>query len=216
MAERTRVDHEMHETMARLYRDGLNRLLGDQGTDASTPLPDSVVRAWRAHLLEVGSHQLGFFMAEPDHRILRLGLAQERAQLDATLPRLVHPVGPPSMFDLEARLAVQTCLLQERLCPLDPGAMACSLQQLHETLTRPTAAEPTVADLGWLLALLDTLSRHEVFTGQGWLGGDPEALLLRLAVTDLMRSLPTIVERCTALTQADRQHLQELAAPIRL
>jgi len=202
--------------MARLHRNGLQGLLDDHGSDITEPLPREVVDIWHQHLHRIGPTHLALFMMEPDHSIENLGLTAERACAVATMRRLVHPARMPWMPDWPPRLAVQICLLQERLCPLEPGLLATWLQSVCETWLRPTADAPSVADLDLLLRLLVTITRHETFTAHSWLSQQTDALALRHAVTDLLRSLPDIVGRCSDLTPQTRHRLEQTAAGIRL
>lgn len=216
LAERARDKADHRATMARLHRNGLKGLLDDHGSDMAQPLPQEVVGLWHDHLYRTGATQLCFFLTESPSSIEAFGLTGERSCAMATLRRLVHPDRVPPMPDWSARLAVQVCLLQEGLCPLEPGPMAVWLQAVRATLLRPTADTPSAADLDLLLRLLATITRLEAFTAHGWLGQQPDALALRHAVTDLMRMLPDILGRCPAITAQERAHLARMAQEVRL
>lgn len=139
---------------ARLYRQGLGLLLDDQGPDGSVPLPPEVVRGWDGHLNVRGTAQLSFFLAESPVRLRAMGLLDAQAHAWATLWRLVHPVRVPGAHEGHEAWSVQARLLEERLCPLDPGPMAAWLQQVHETLVRPTADPRSAEAVGLLLQAL--------------------------------------------------------------
>lgn len=203
-------------TMARLYQQGLEGLLDDQGTDLQQPLPTEVARRWARHLDQKGTTQLSFFLDEIPERLEAMGLTQARAQATLTLRRLVHPVNVPSIHDWDDTLLVQLQLLQERLCPLEPAPMAAWLQEVLDALTRRTADPRSAGQVGLLLSVLAAITRDSGFRSQGWLGGTPEGLSLRRAVADLMMHLHEIVERCPGVDDADRARLQTLAAQVQL
>ena len=201
---------------ARLYLDGLGALLDDQGDDVQEPLSPEVARAWAAHLAGRRPVQLSFFLEEGPERLQAMGLSAAHAQVRATLHRLTHPARVPSAHDWPSALGVQAVLLEERLCALEPAPMAAWLQQVHETLLRPTADPRSADDVKWLLRVLAVVAAHEVFQSQGWLGGSAEALALRHAVTDLLRDLDVIVRRCPDADDAARVELAHLASRVRL
>lgn len=203
-------------TAARLYQNGLGALLDDPGEDVQQPLPPDVTRTWAAHLEGRQPVQLSFFLAEDPGRLAAMGLYQVHAQVQTTVHRLAHPVRVPSARDWQDVLSVQATLLEERLCALAPAPMAAWLQEVHETLLRPTADPRSTDDVKLLLRVLAAVTGHEVFQSQGWLGGSTEALALRHAVTDLMRDLGAIVQRCPATDDAARADLARLAAQVRL
>ncbi len=203
-------------TAARLYQNGLGALLDDQGDDVQQPLPPDVTRTWAAHLEGRPPVQLSFFLTEDPGRLAAMGLSRVHAQVRTTVHRLTHPVRVPSPREWQEVLSVQAILLEERLCAPAPAPMAAWLQQVHETLLRPTADPRSSDDVTLLLRVLVALTGHQVFQSQGWLGGSSEALALRHAVTDLMRDLGAIVQRCPDTDDLARADLARLAAQVRL
>lgn len=201
---------------ARLYLNGLGALLDDQGDDVQEPLSPEVTRAWAAHLAGHRPIQLSFFLEESPDRLQAMGLSAAHAQVRVTLHRLAHPARVPSAHDWQAALEVQAALLEERLCALEPAPMAVWLQQVHETLLRPTADPRSADDVKRLLRVLAAVTAHETFQSQGWLGGSTETLALRHAVTDLLRDLAAIVRRCPDADDAARAELVHLASRVRL
>lgn len=201
---------------ARLYQNGLGALLDDQGDDVQQPLPLDVTRTWAAHLQDRQPVQLSFFLGEDAGRLEAMGLSRAHAQLRTTVHRLTHPVRVPSPREWQEVLSVQAILLEERLCALAPAPMAAWLQQVHETLLRPTADPRSTDDVKLLLRVLAAVTATEVFRSQGWLGGSTETLALRHAVTDLMRDLGAIVQRCPDLDDVAGADLARLAAQVRL
>lgn len=175
-----------------------------------------MVKRWARHLEAKGATQLSFFVSESKARLEWMQLAPCHSKLVQVIGCLVHPEHVPSSHDWQDTLTVQARLLEEGLCPLDAARMAAWLQRVRESLTRPTASPCSAADLALLLRLLGAVTRSVTFVSQGWLGGSTEGLALRHAVTDLMRDLSTIAQRCPDLSDPDREWLAQCAAEVRL
>lgn len=202
--------------MGRLYQQGLAALLDDPVTGGRDPLPTDTANQWTRYLQEKGGAQLSFLMEEPPDRLALMGLTPLRSQIALTLHGLLYPQSVPTCHDWDDILSIQLRLLNEHVCPLEPGPMAAWLREVRDTLTRPTADPRTASQVALVLAVLAIVTRDPVFRSQGWLGGSPDALALRLAVTDLMMNMHRIVERCPGIDDAGRERLQALAVLVQL